>query len=164
MKKVNITSSTIHWKGKKPLGSHEGTIVLKEGFFEMENEVITGGTFVIDMASMSSTDLEGETKGQLEGHLKSDDFFGVDNHPTATLVITDAKKTTSGYDMTGDLTIKGTTKSINFHMDVNGNTAKTALKIDRTKYNVKFGSKSFFENLGDKFVHDNFELDITLSI
>ena len=164
MKTVNITSSNIHWKGKKPLGSHEGTIALKEGYFEMENDEITGGKFVIDMDSMSSTDLEGETKGQLEGHLKSDDFFGVENHPTATLDITEAKKTASGYDMVGDLTIKGTTKPVNFDMKVDGNTATTAIKVDRSQFNIRFGSKSFFKNLGDKFVNDNFELDITLKM
>ena len=87
--KVEVKDSNIEWEGEKVTGSHEGTIELKDGYFTMENGELKGGEFVMDMTSITVTDLEGEDKGKLEGHLKSDDFFGVNNHPTAKLVITE---------------------------------------------------------------------------
>ncbi|MDC7996158.1 YceI family protein [Altibacter sp. HG106] len=162
IKKMNVTESKIEWKGKKVLGSHNGTINLQEGYFEMEGDNLTGGEFVVDMTSITVTDLSGESKGKLEGHLKSDDFFGVDQHPTATLVINSAAKNADGYMVNGDITIKGTTLPITFDMDMTDNMATTSLKIDRTKFNVRYGSGSFFDNLGDNTISDNFELDVTL--
>ncbi|MEH6406252.1 MAG: YceI family protein [Leeuwenhoekiella sp.] len=160
--KVEIKESSVKWEGKKVAGKHNGTINLKEGYFEMENNEITGGKFVIDMTSIITTDLTGESKGQLEGHLKSDDFFGVESYPDATLVITKTTKTSAGYSVTGDLTIKETTEPVSFDLAVNGNTASTELTIDRSKYNVRYGSGSFFDNLGDKTIYDNFTLAIDL--
>ncbi|EAQ47966.1 MULTISPECIES: YceI family protein [Leeuwenhoekiella] len=164
MEKVSVKSSSITWVGKKVTGKHSGTIDLKDGFFEMENGNITGGEFVIDMNSIACTDLEGDSKGQLEGHLKSDDFFGVENHPTAKLVITNAVKDGNSYTVTGDLTIKETTEPISFDLQQAGDNFTTTLTIDRSKYNVRYGSGSFFDNLGDKTIYDDFTLDINLSI
>ncbi|WP_336093947.1 YceI family protein [Leeuwenhoekiella sp. CH_XMU1409-2] len=164
MEKVSVKSSSITWVGKKVTGKHSGTIDLKDGFFEMENGSITGGEFVIDMNSIACTDLEGDSKGQLEGHLKSDDFFGVENHPTAKLVITNAVKDGNSYTVTGDLTIKETTAPISFDLQQAGDNFTTTLTIDRSKYNVRYGSGSFFDNLGDKTIYDDFTLDINLSI
>ena len=164
MEKVSVKSSSITWVGKKVTGKHSGTIDLKDGFFEMENGSITGGEFVIDMNSIACTDLEGDSKGQLEGHLKSDDFFGVENHPTAKLVITNAVKDGNSYTVTGDLTIKETTEPISFDLQQAGDNFTTTLTIDRSKYNVRYGSGSFFDNLGDKTIYDDFTLDINLSI
>tara|TARA_R110002020_G_scaffold429881_3_gene639547 strand:+ start:397 stop:969 length:573 start_codon:yes stop_codon:yes gene_type:complete len=160
--KVNIKDSSIKWVGKKVTGKHEGTINLKEGYFEMENDQISGGQFVIDMTSIVTTDLTGESKGQLEGHLKSDDFFGIENFPTATLVIAKATKTATGYAVDGDITIKETTQPISFDLAVEDNTASTKLTIDRSKFNVRYGSGSFFDNLGDKTIYDDFTLAIEL--
>ena len=164
MEKVSVKSSSITWVGKKVTGKHSGTIDLKDGFFEMENGNITGGEFVIDMNSIACTDLEGDSKGQLEGHLKSDDFFGVENHPTAKLVITNAVKDGNSYTVTGDLTIKETTEPISFDLQQAGDNFTTTLTIDRSKYNVRYGSGSFFDNLGDKTIYDDFTLEINLSI
>ena len=164
MEKVSVKSSSITWIGKKVTGKHSGTIDLKDGFFEMENGNITGGEFVIDMNSIACTDLEGDSKGQLEGHLKSDDFFGVENHPTAKLVITNAVKDGNSYTVTGDLTIKETTEPISFDLQQAGDNFTTTLTIDRSKYNVRYGSGSFFDNLGDKTIYDDFTLDINMSI
>ena len=106
-KKIEVKDSNIEWEGEKVTGSHEGTIELKDGYFTMENGELKGGEFVMDMTSITVTDLEGEDKGKLEGHLKSDDFFGVNNHPTAKLVITSvAKKSNGTYGVVADLTIK----------------------------------------------------------
>lgn len=161
-KEINIEESTIVWTGKKVLGSHTGTINLKEGYLEMDGDQLTGGMFVVDMTSINNTDLEGENKGKLEGHLKSDDFFGVADHPTATLVINDATKNADGYIVKGDITIKGKTESIEFDMDMGKDFAATSLKIDRTKFGIKYKSGSFFDSLGDAAISDNFELDVTL--
>ncbi|MFC7356824.1 YceI family protein [Jejudonia soesokkakensis] len=162
-KTINVETSTITWKGKKVLGSHTGTINLQEGYLEMDGDQLTGGMFVVDMTSINVTDLKaGEGKEKLEGHLKSDDFFGVENFPTATLVINSATKNADGYIVNGDITIKGTTLPIEFDLDMGADFAATSLKIDRTKFNVRYGSGSFFDNLGDNTIADNFELDVTL--
>ncbi|MGB5943015.1 MAG: YceI family protein [Leeuwenhoekiella sp.] len=164
VEKVTVKESTLTWTGKKVTGQHNGTIDLKSGYFEMNGEAITGGEFVIDMTSIACTDLEGDSKGKLEGHLKSDDFFGVKNHPEATLVIKDAKKMGSSYEITGDLTIKTTTEPVTFKMQKAANTMVGSLTIDRSKYDVRYGSGSFFDNLGDKTIYDDFTLDIKLAL
>lgn len=161
-KQIKTSESTIKWTGKKVLGKHYGTIDFKEGYLEMDGENLTGGKFIVDMTSILVTDLEGDSKAQLEGHLNSDDFFGVDTYPTATLEILKASKTNTGYNVSADLTIKGKTEPVNFDLAIDGNTATTTLKIDRTKYGVRYGSGSFFDNLGDNTISDNFDLDIIL--
>jgi len=126
------------------------------------NDTFTG-EFVMDMSSITVTDLSGENKGKLEGHLKSEDFFGVEKHPTAKLVITSAASKGNGkYGIVADLTIKNETNPITFDLEMNGDSAMTHLTIDRSKYNVRYGSGSFFDNLGDKTIYDNFELDVNL--
>lgn len=161
-KKIDITESYITWKGKKILGSHTGTIDLKEGYLEMEGDILAGGMFVVDMTSITVTDLEGEYKGKLEGHLKSDDFFGIKNYPTATLVINRATKEGNTYDVVADITIKGTTQVINFDLEMGTSAAIASLKIDRTKFGLRYGSGSFSDNLGDKAISDKFTLDVNL--
>ena len=111
------------------------------------------------MTTLSNTDLEGEYKGKLEGHLKSDDFFGVEKYPTATLKFTKVKSVSkNAYKVTGDITIKGKTESITFDLSVYGNKANAALKIDRTKFDVRYGSTSFFDGLKDKAIYDEFDI------
>lgn len=164
-KEVNVEASSITWTGEKVTGSHEGNIQLKSGHFMMEDDKIVGGEFIMDMSSITVTDLSGESKGKLEGHLKSADFFGVEDHPTAKLVITSAAKKGEGkYGIVGDLTIKEKTHPITFDLKLNGNTASTDLTIDRSKYDVRYGSGSFFDNLGDKTIYDNFHLNVNLKL
>ncbi len=149
-KEIKTDKSKVVWKGYKVTGSHEGTIAIKSGSLTFDGNKLVGGEFVIDMTTISSTDLEGEYKGKLDGHLKADDFFGVENHPTSTLVFT--KVTASGknaYNVTGDLTIKGKTNPITFTISIYGSKATTSLKIDRTKYDIKYGSANFFDGLKD---------------
>lgn len=161
-KKINIKESTIEWKGKKILGSHTGTIQLKDGFLEMENNQLVGGMFVVDMTTIAVTDLDGENKMKLEGHLKSDDFFGIANHPTSVLVINSAKKNGNTYDVQANITIKGHTEPISFELEMGESAAQTSLKIDRTKFGVRYGSGSFADNLGDNAISDKFTLDVML--
>ncbi|WP_308992699.1 YceI family protein [Mariniflexile litorale] len=158
-KEIKTDKSKLVWKGYKVTGSHEGTIAIKSGSLTFDDSKLVGGEFVIDMTTIGSTDLQGEYKGKLDGHLKSDDFFGVEKHPTAKLIFT--KVTASGknaYAVTGDLTIKGKTNPVTFSISVYGNKATASLKVDRTKYGVEYNSTSFVENLKDKAIYDEFDL------
>lgn len=162
-KTVKVDKSTVIWKGYKVTGSHDGTINLKSGSLNFNNGKLTGGEFVMDMTSIIVTDLEGNYKTKLENHLKNDDFFGVEENPTAKLVFKSVKPAGDNvYKVTGDLTIKGITNAISFDFSVNGNKGKAALKIDRAKFNVKYGSSSFFDNLQDKAIYDEFDLTAEL--
>lgn len=163
VKEVSITKSSVTWKGYKVTGSHTGTIALKSGSLSFEDSKLVGGTFVMDMNSIACTDLEGVYKEKLEGHLKSDDFFGVKNNPTARLVFTHVTAGDKGvYTVKGDLTIKGKTNNVLFDLTVNEHNATTTLKINRAKYDVKYGSTSFFEGLKDKAIYDEFDLQVNL--
>ena len=160
---VKAGESQVLWKGYKVTGQHEGTIALTEGSLSFADQVLTGGSFTVDMTSLVATDLDGEMKGKLEGHLKSDDFFGTETHPTAQLVITQVGVDAAGeYQVTGDLSIKGITQPVSFPMTVAANTATASLKIDRTLYDIRYGSNNFFENLGDKAINNEFDLEVTL--
>lgn len=164
-KEVKVSESTITWKGYKVTGSHEGSIQLKSGHLEMDGDKLTGGEFVVDMTSIANTDLDGDSKGKLEGHLKSDDFFGVANHPTAKLVFTSVTPMNkNSYTVTGNLTIKETTKPITFVVSVYANKATATMKVDRSEYDVRYGSGTFFDNLGDKTIYDEFDLVVDLAI
>ena len=164
VKKVDVAKSKISWVGKKVTGQHIGTVNLKDGSLTFKANKLTAGTFTIDMTSITSGDLKaGEGKEKLEGHLKSEDFFGTEKFPTATLKFTKVvAKANNTYTVTADLTIKGITKPVTFDTTVNGNKSTAALKIDRTKYDIKYGSGSFFDNLGDKAISDEFEVTVAL--
>lgn len=163
-KKINTEKSIINWVGKKVTGQHSGTISFQSGTLVFEKNALKGGSFTVDMTSINVTDLEaGKGKEKLEGHLKADDFFGTDKFATSTL---DFKKIGSKgngvYTVTADLTIKGITNSVSFDITVKGNTATAKLMVDRTKFDIKYGSGSFFDNLGDKAINDEFELNVNL--
>jgi len=160
--KKEVKSSTINWVGKKVTGKHTGSITLQSGYLEMEGEKIVGGEFIIDMTTINVTDLEGKGKSKLEGHLNSDDFFGVNQYPTAKLVVNNATKKGNLYAVNGTITIKGVAESITFNLEMNKNTAVTNIVIDRTKFGIRYGSGSFFDNLGDKTIYDDFELAVEL--
>ena len=130
------------------------------GSIELKNNNIDAGEFTIDMNSISCSDLEdaGYNK-KFIGHLKSDDFFGVATYPTAKLVFNAVKSTgKNSYEVTGDLTIKDKTKPVTFDMSIYGNKATANVKIDRSEYDVRYGSTSFFDNLQDKAIYDEFDL------
>jgi polyisoprenoid-binding protein YceI len=164
--KADATKTTIKWEGKKVGGAHDGNILLKEGSFSVNNNQITSGTFVIDMGSITNNDIESdEWRGKLIKHLKSDDFFGVETYPTATLKVTKSSKFKGNKStVTGDLTIKGKTHPIEFEITKKEKSYSTLLTIDRSRYDVRYGSKSFFDNLGDKVIDDKFTLDIHLVV
>lgn len=158
-KEIKADKSKVVWKGYKVTGSHEGTIAIKSGFLNFDADKLTGGEFVIDMTTINTTDMQGEYKGKLDGHLKSGDFFDVAAYPTAKLVFVNVKATgKNAYTVTGDLTIKGKTNPVTFTMSIYGNKATTSLKIDRTKFGIEYKSTNFFENLKDKAIYDEFDL------
>ena len=164
-KSVNVAESNIHWLGKKVTGQHEGNISLSSGVLVMENNALSGGRFVVDMNSMTCTDLKGEYAKNLIGHLKSDDFFGTATHPEATLVFTAVEAKGEGvYAVTGDFTIKNITHPASFDLTVSENGATAKVVIDRSKYDIRYGSNSFFDNLGDKAIYNDFELDVNLKM
>ena len=164
--KADLEKSEVTWLGKKVTGRHHGTINLKSGTLKLENDVLVSGKFVIDMTSIKNIDLtDAETNGNLVGHLKSDDFFSVESFPEATLVIA-GKATFEGNKarVKGDLTIKGTTNPVEFDVVRKGDVYQTTVTVNRAKYNVRYGSKSFFNDLGDKVIYDNFEIGAKLVV
>ncbi len=162
-KEVDVTKSRIEWHGAKVTGKHFGTIQLKSGSFLFDKNKPVGGDFVVNMNTIVCDDLKGDSKGKLEKHLNSDDFFGVANFAESTFKITKITEIAKNkYKATGNLTIKGITAENSFDLDFTDNTANGTFVIDRTKYGIRYGSGSFFDNLGDKAIHNNFELKISL--
>lgn len=162
--KVDTNQSTLTWVGKKVTGQHEGTIKAKSGSISLDGERITGGTFVIDLNSIVCTDItDADSNQKLVGHLKSDDFFSVEKYPEATLVIKEATAFQNNQaHVKGELTLKGTTQPIEFDVTKDGQVYQASISVDRSKYNVRYGSKSFFSNLGDNLIYDNFEIGVKL--
>ena len=163
----DVQQSQVTWKREKVTGNHVGTIQLQQGSLALEDGKLTGGNFTIDMSTINNTDLEGEQKGKLEGHLKSDDFFGVATYPNAVLTITNVEpQNDNTYQVTGELTIKDKTNQIQFPATVTTEgsqvTASASITVDRSEYDVRYGSDSFFDNLGDKVIYDDFHLEISL--
>jgi len=166
---VDTAKSSVKWLAKKVTGQHTGTISVKEGNLVVENGKITGGKVVVDMNSIADVDLTDATwNAKLIGHLKSDDFFSVATFPTAELVVTKVENNGDNYTFSGNLTIKGVTNPASFTAtsakDGKNITYKGTLVVDRSKFNVRYGSKSFFDNLGDKVIYDEFNLDFNLVV
>jgi len=165
---VDTKSSKLSWGAKKVTGTHAGDIPLTSGSLVVDGDKLKGGTFVFDVKSLTVTDVkDAEMNGKLTGHLKSPDFFSVEAHPQAKFVITSVTPKGAGaYDVTGKLTIKGITDNVTFPATVKSDakkvTADAKIVVDRTKYDIKFRSKNFFENLGDKAIDNDFTLDVSL--
>lgn len=158
-----VKQSNIEWKAYKVTGSHKGNVSLKSGSLAFENEKLVGGSFIMDMTSITCTDLDGEYKNKLEGHLKSDDFFGVSKYATSTLELVSVKSVGKNvYDVKGKLTIKQITKPISFKVSVYGKKANASIKVDRTDFDIKYGSGSYFDDLADNLIYDEFDLIVDL--
>jgi len=168
---IDEANSQVYWTGSKLAGSHTGTFNLTKGELFAENGVLTGGNFVLNIASLTNTDLTGEQKTNLEGHLKSPDFFDVANHPASTFAITKATQLkddpTANYMIYGNLNIKDVTKEIGIKAQIyiSGKSLSVSAPkfiINRTDFNMKYGSASFFDNLKDKAISDEVALQIKL--
>lgn len=165
--------STLGWLAKKVTGQHNGTVQFKEGTVIAKGNQVVGGTFVVDMKSLKVEDIkDAGTNGKLVGHLNSDDFFSVEKNPTATFVITSitpiagAAADANNATVNGNLTIKGITKPISFpaKVGVKGGVAAASgtATIDRTLFDIRYGSKSFFESIGDKAIDNEFTLSFNV--
>ena len=161
---IDNTQSQITWTGREvSTSSHYGTLDFVSGNFEISNGAIVNGEFIVDMTSINNQDMEGDSKARLEGHLKSDDFFSVESYPTAAISINSSELISDGkWNVSADLSIKGFTHPVNFEMISSEDGWSANLVFDRSKYDVRFRSGSFFENLGDKLIYDDIELSINL--
>ncbi len=165
------SASEIKWHGDKIVGSkHTGTIDLKEGWLTADGKSITGGEFVVDMKSIQNEDVKDSgSRTKLEGHLKSDDFFGVDKYPFSKLVLAGGSQFTDGKAIVkGSLTIKEATHPVEFSVQesMSGDllTYTATITFDRSLYDVRFGSGNFFSNLGDNAIRDEIKLDVSLAV
>lgn len=166
--KIDTKVSSVEWIGKKVAGQHAGGITIKEGTLNLHDGKLEKGTVIIDMSTITCTDLKGEWNQKLIGHLNSPDFFDAANHKTATL---DILKVTAAKDgnstVSGNLTIKGITKPIEFTTKMEIKDGKLAafaeVNIDRTLYDIKYGSGKFFEGLGDKAINDEFTIKFKIA-
>jgi len=165
---VSLTESTLSWKGKKVGGEHYGKVSLINANLDYEKNRIKGGSFEIDMASITCEDITNEgSNARLVNHLKSDDFFSTENHPRAKFVLTEAKtKNGKDYEMKGNLTIKGKTKPVSFPAvvtEINDKVmADATIVFDRTAYDIQYRSGNYFENLADKLIYDDVEMIVKL--
>jgi polyisoprenoid-binding protein YceI len=161
-------NSKVNWKGTKVTGEHVGTINVQGGNLVVAAGELKGGEITIDMTSIQSTDLSGEWKDKLDGHLKNEDFFDTSKFKTSSFKVTKVeKKGKDTFNVTGDLTIKGTTKPVSTELKLVEKSGKYhlqgALTFDRTAYDIRYGSGKFFDNLGDKMIHDKVELKLDLA-
>jgi polyisoprenoid-binding protein YceI len=162
--KADSKNTVITWTGKKVSGKHYGKISLKEGSFTVKNNKIETGNFVIDMSSITVEDLTGDSNAKLLGHLKSDDFFSTTKFTTATLAITGSEVFTNNEALvTGNLTIKGIVKPISFKVKRDGGKFSASVSVDRTLYDIRYGSGKFFDNLGNNMIDDLFVLDVNIT-
>lgn len=166
---ANKETSTIEWKGFKPTESHNGTISIDSGVLAVKDGKVESGTFLIDMNSIVVLDIPADKEGnaKLVKHLKDKDFFEVAKYPTSAFEVTgfEAK---DGKDMlSGNLTLNGVKNNISFPVKVVESGDELTLMsepftIDRTKWGVKFKSKSVVKDLGDNFIKDDIEFKITI--
>ena len=161
---VTTSNSELKWTGKKVTGEHWGYIQIKDGSIKVLDNKIVNGVFNIDMNSLNCKDLDDpDYNGKLIGHLKLDDFFSVEKFPIATLTITESTSFKDGVsDVKGDLTIKGITHPISFKTTIIDEGYVATVSVDRTKYDVRYGSGKFFDNLGDNMIYDDFTLDVKI--
>jgi len=163
---INLETSKLRWEGKEvSTKSHYGGLSFKSGDLKLEGTKVKGGSFIVDMTSLDVQDLSGGGKTRLEGHLRSDDFFSVDSNPEAFLILNTVVSDSNGVQvLQGDLTIKGKTAPVQVEFtEVTASMASAQMVFDRSVYDVRFRSGSFFENLGDKLIYDDIEIQVNLN-
>lgn len=161
---IDTAVSKIVYVGKKVTGQHTGEVKLASGHLNFDKSGLAGGEFVADMTTITNTDIgDHEYHKKFLDHLMNDDFFSVDKFKTAKFVIKSVKKLKADqYKVTGELTIKGKTQPASFEATATKEKATAKFNFDRTKYDIKYGSGKFFQGLGDKMIHDDVQLEITL--
>lgn len=167
---ADTEASVLNWKGFKPTGEHYGTVNIKNGFFTVKDKQIISGEFEIDMTSIVDLDMDAESEynAKLVNHLKNEDFFFVEKYPEASFKIVSSESKGDKTMITGDLTIKGITHPVSFPAAIKTEgddlyVKSENFKIDRSKWEIKFKSKSFFSDLGDNFIYDDIELSFIVT-
>ena len=162
-------NSSIKWTGRElSTISHYGSLQMKDGSLTINTDGTVNGVIKIDMTTIDCEDLEGRSKASLERHLRSDDFFSVESHPIATLTFKSEGGMGAGNKLAfnGDLEIKGISHPISFESKVKSVDPKVNaivdMTFDRSKYNVRFRSGTFFQNLGDKLIYDDIEISVDI--
>lgn len=170
---ADVSQSKVEWIGTKPVGQHHGTFNLENGTLLVSGDALTGGSFTVNIKSLNADDQNDEYNAKLAGHLLSADFFDADNHPTGTFEITGVTEGVENAEtlvmkdathmITGNLTLKGITKSITFpaKVDMSNGTvmADANFNIDRTQWEMVYGND---EGLGDKFIRPEVNLQVHL--
>jgi polyisoprenoid-binding protein YceI len=174
---LDTTATMVNWVGSKPAGKHTGTIKVKDGSVSVKSGNIVAGSFTLDMNSVNVTDLKGKEKASLESHLKGmekgkeDDFFNTPKYPTGKFEVTKVAgvtgDSTASHLIYGNLTLKNITKEVSFKANVKTDASSVSVMtkpfmINRTDFGIKYGSKTFFDNLKDKFIDDNFSVQLNL--
>ena len=162
-KEINLEKSKIKWYGKEITTKvHYGSLKFKKGILKFEDEILVSGEFIVDMESLSVDDLTGRGKKYLEDHLRSDDFFSVEKFKESSLKITSSSLIKdSTFEVQGILSIKGISNTVKFTINTK-ESIDSKLTFDRTKFNVKYRSGNFFQNLGDKLIYDDIDLEVSL--
>jgi polyisoprenoid-binding protein YceI len=172
---IDPQSSSVEWFAEKVTGKHNGTVAIKSGELKVENEAISAGNFVMDMNTITVLDMpaDDEYNVKLTGHLKSEDFFNVESAPESSFEVVSVEKIegaaegASNYNVKGNLTIKGITKAITFpaSVSISGDAvnANAEFEIDRTEWDIKYGSGKFFQDIGDKAIYDNFKIKFNIT-
>ena len=162
-------NSSIKWTGRElSTKSHYGSLQMKDGSLTVNTDGTINGIIKIDMTTIDCEDLQGRSKASLERHLRSDDFFSVESHPIATLTFKSEGGIGAGNKLAfnGDLEIKGISHPISFESEVKNVDPKVSalvnMTFDRSKYNVRFRSGTFFQNLGDKLIYDDIEISVDI--
>lgn len=158
---IDLDKSTVSWTGKKLVGQHNGNIKIKSGHVMLTDGKLSGGEFIMDANTIETKDLKGGMKNKLDKHLKSADFFDVEKFPEASFVSTSVESRGGNGDflVKGNLTIKGETHPVSFDAHQTDGFVTGKMMVDRTLYGIQYGSGSFFENLGDKAIDNEFTLD-----
>lgn len=170
--KVDTNRSSLEWYADKINGKHNGILKISKGEIKNNHGNISG-SLEIDMTSIEDKDLKpGKSKTKLETHLKSADFFDVNKFPTSKFIIisaiptNDATEEVPNYRVKGLLTIKDKTNEISFNaiikMEDDHVSCIGSAIIDRSKFDVRYGSKTFFPNIGDKLIYDEFKLSFKI--
>ncbi|MBB4079127.1 polyisoprenoid-binding protein YceI [Lewinella aquimaris] len=170
---VDPQASTVIWNGTKLIGGgHTGIVPIASGNLETDNGKLVGGEFTLDLAGLENTDLDGDGKGKLEGHLKSADFFDVEQHPTAKFTITGVTPAENAgddhnYDITGNLTMKGNSRSITIPASVTMEEDRIVsttpdFVIDRTEWGIVYNAGSTVGIVKDKVINDEIGLKLDL--
>ena len=162
---IDLQASTIHWNASKVTGTHHGAVPFTSGSIDLDGDKVVTAEFTADMNKLHDVDIKDDgLRQRLETHLHSPDFFNTAQFPSATFRSTSTKKTGDEYAITGDLTIKGITKPITFQAKTSEQdgrwVADAEVKVDRTLYDIRYGSGKFFQNLGDSLIYDTFTLQV----